>query len=479
MSQESTSAFISNLRNKILDTDKLTLAIELSEMLGRILWVNALEVYQENEIEQHNVDLAREFLKPEASVPNKDCIHVITDPLLTGGHTRLMERLSTMHDNKPDILITGVIREAKIQQRIETFFETVYVANSTSKDERLKNIYSLLKSYKRVVLHIDPSDISVISACGVLREVQATKVYFVNHADHVFSFGGTISNVYFQISKFGAIRDKQKGIEADFSYLGIPIVSDVTAIDDNNLNSVNINFISAGTAYKYKPLKYLSFNQTAQTLLDRYPQSTLTVIGIKVATDYWWWLLKLKYRSRLRLYKTLSFDKYMQITKSADFYIDSYPVPGGTAFAEQLLSGVRCIGMVSPFQGYSPIEKLKQKSLNELIQTIEHKEDYNTIYSDIEQVHGLQSVKDRYLGALYNAQYFSIPDVLQSNELMDVSFFNKTKITYLPHEMVGYALKNISFLKFIVVKLGVFCTAKGLVKFILKEIKLFINKSMN
>ena len=46
------------------------------------------------------------------------------------------------------------------------------------------------------------------------------------------------------------------------------------------------------------------------------------------------------------------YDEYLRLTGGSDYYIDSHPMPGGTAFVEQFLKGKPCIGLKSKFFGY-------------------------------------------------------------------------------------------------------------------------------
>ena len=87
----------------------------------------------------------------------------------------------------------------------------------------------------------------------------------------------------------------------------------------------------------------------------------------------------------------------MEITKKAECYIDSYPMPGGTAFVEQFLNGIPCIGLKSNFFGYTPLEKIKKDSVEEIIYQLKNpppEEEIKIIQELIFKVHGFSQVRN-------------------------------------------------------------------------------------
>lgn len=90
--------------------------------------------------------------------------------------------------------------------------------------------------------------------------------------------------------------------------------------------------------------------------------------------------------------------------------MDSYPTPGGTAFAEQLVSGRRCVGLRAPIQGYSPADNLKSKNVDDLMTSILQCDNDPAVIESVYAVNGYDAVKARYLACLYD-------DVLCANEM--------------------------------------------------------------
>ncbi|MBX7275806.1 hypothetical protein K2E95_08610 [Pseudomonas sp. ERGC3:01] len=98
----------------------------------------------------------------------------------------------------------------------------------------------------------------------------------------------------------------------------------------------------------------------------------------------------------------MPYESYLKLLDSADFYVDSYPTPGGTAFAEQLFKGRRCVGLRAPIQGYSPADNLKDGSVDDFMTSILHRQNGSEIIESVLAVNGYEAVKARYQACLYD-----------------------------------------------------------------------------
>ncbi|MGA7585659.1 MAG: group 1 glycosyl transferase [Rouxiella badensis] len=393
--------FINPLREKVLNTLDFNISMQAAKVYGSLLHTMDIGRYDDPEMEKVLINRAKESLSLSSeSVPNKDCLHIITEAYIIGGHTRLMEKLAGMHEIPPDLLITRYSDE-KALERCKKIFTAVHSIEANDLIETVKQIHSFCKDYKRIVLHIHADDIATVVACGLIQQVRELNVYFVNHADHAFTFGSAVANYYFQLSSYGARLDKLKTIAGQTSFLGIP-VSDIRPEKATTSSEVSANpsFFSSGAAMKFKPFRGENINPLIAKILDKWPQTTFTIVGVSMLTNFWWWPLKLRYGKRLRLLRYLPYDQFISLTREADFYVDSYPFPGGTAFAEQILAGKRGIGLMSRVQGYSPADKLKRPSVGDVIDTIDHYQD-DGVVEEIVAVNGYEAVKKRYLACLY------------------------------------------------------------------------------
>ncbi|MGT4070156.1 UNVERIFIED_CONTAM: hypothetical protein I5919_15135 [Aeromonas hydrophila] len=414
-------------------------AIYQAEQLGLLLRANEVGMYSLNDIESF---LVNEFAKFLSTCPNfkkldnnqpEKILFIATELYNIGGHTRLMERLATFLESKPDLLITKKPTD-DILQREEFFFSDIYhgFECNVSVLETLSSILKEVLNYDLLVLNIHPEDIYAVVACGVAKKINKNlKIHFVNHADHTFSYGSSISDVWYEISEYGIAIDSMRGLHAQKHFLGIPI--DIPrAINEEKFIFKNGDLIlTAASAFKYKPNNTHSIMPLVSALLDEYNKSKLQVIGVNLITNYWWWQLKLKYRGRLKISNTLPYDEYLKTTSEAKLYIDSHPFPGGTAFAEQFLQGRLCSGLISSYQGYSPAEMLKAENEHDVISFIKNSlfYDFNTVYDASIATHDIKNVKARFISAIEGNCYSH--NVLSSYAI-NVNPVVKRKIEYVP-----------------------------------------------
>ncbi|MCC3703430.1 group 1 glycosyl transferase [Rouxiella badensis] len=393
--------FIQPFRQKAFDASDLEENLKIAEVYGSLLHTVDIGQYDDPELEQALINKAEAQLPSLApDVPVKDCLHVISEAYIIGGHTRLMEKLAAMHPASPDLLITRKADD-KALTRAKTLFSQVHVLSADNLVDKVTEIRQWVAQYQRIVLHIHCDDIAAVVACGLVRKRQQTQVYFVNHADHAFTFGSSIADYYFQLSSYGARLDLNKTIAGRSSFLGIP-VADIRA-EHAAYHAEPLNFFSAGSAIKFKPFRGHDMRPLIKLILNTWKNASFTLVGINPITNLWWWPLKIRYGKRIKILRYLPYEQYLALAKEADFYVDSYPFPGGTAFAEQVLAGKRGIGLISRIQGYSPADKLKRKSIEEVLHTISHYDDQGVV-EEIIDVNGFEGVKARYLGCLYESQ---------------------------------------------------------------------------
>lgn len=418
---------IGDIESEILSEHDLSLALDGACALGKLLWSADIGIYDAPAIEDDLIGRCLAIYKNTKFKRIDNCapiVHVISEPLLTGGHTRLMEKLSGMHEDTVDLIISRR-STLRAEQRVKGYF---YKTNKVSSDRSLEVVEELVgmfSSYQKLILHIHPDDICTVVACGIAKHLFNVEIFFVNHADHVFSFGTTVADYYFELSSYGRKLDAKKTIRGKKSFLGIPVgvISTPKISDVMPEKNKKLIFMSAGSDIKYKPNKGVNIFELISRILDDYSSSKFLVIGSNVKTSFWWWPLKLKYRDRLKIRSHLEIDEYQKLVAQADFYVDSHPIPGGTAFAEQYLSGRRCVGLVSSIQGYSPADKLKRNSVEEVMKCIDSYKHCSTIFDEIIAVNGIENVKQRYLDCVMRG-VLSENILDSSNEWTgDVTFF--------------------------------------------------------
>jgi len=434
-------------------------AVEHAEQIGLFLCANSLGIYSLNDIELYLIDAIYPLVPPELrqqKIEDRDQfqhLFIATELYLTGGHSRLMERLALFLDSKASLFLTKIPCET-ILEREESYFINVdyYHSENGSVINKIFSILDVILKYNMVILNTHPEDIYAVIASGLAKKINGKiKFHFINHADHLFSYGSTVADIWYEISAYGRYIDKKRELKARKCFLGIPISGiDKFKAPDCQFKDGDL-IISAGSNVKYKPRDNISIIKLVNLLLDTYKNSKMQVIGVQPFKDYWWWLSKLKYRKRLKLSKLLSYSDYLNTTKSAKLYVDSHPMPGGTAFTEQLMQGRLCVGLNSIFKGYTPAEILKVETEGLIIEQIEHasKIDFSLIREVLYEVHGYENVKKRFLCALYsnNNSKFSFWDGCENIHAIKVTKirhipsgfrFHECKILYLVYRLSGF-----------------------------------------
>ncbi|MGY3855931.1 hypothetical protein [Aeromonas intestinalis] len=453
----SCSKFILELKNKITSTDDLEYAISLAEALAKLLWSNNVGIYSFPDIERHlkikiiDSISSSGLNKNKNKNKNKNILFVISEPYLAGGHTRLMERLSEMLDEGVDLLVTRRSGDRE-KDRMSSFFSSVItVPSSLSILKKIVHISDIYAKYNKLILNIHPDDIISVLSCGLAKEKNPDlECFFINHADHVFNVGVTVADVWFEISNFGRKIDKLRGITCPSSFLGIPL--DKSA----KFNSMNIRYprseseikkiVSAASGAKFKPIKGISIFSTISELMVGHPHAVIYIIGVNLYTDYWWWAVKLKHFKRLKIINSLPYDEYLSLTSSSDVYIDSHPMPGGTAFVEQCLNGAYCTGIESPLQGYTSLEENKFINLDNGINI----RNLEMIMGKLESVHSFYNVKDRFLSAIYDMKYSD--NLLESDVKWrgDEHFLEKNDLDKFPCEILSLIMSDWSDFAFFI-----------------------------
>lgn len=467
----SCSKIILELKNKITSTDDIEYAISLAEVLAKLLWSNNVGVYSFPDIETYLQVKVIDSIGSSENVRNEDgeILFVISEPYLAGGHTRLMERLSEMLVEDVDLLIS---RHSGVQEknRMSSFFASVItVPNSLSILNKIIHISDIYAKYNKLILNIHPDDIISVLSCGLAKKKNPDlKCFFINHADHVFNVGVTVADIWFEISNFGRKIDKLRGVCCPTSFLGIPLDKNSEFFSENikypkSKDDVN-KIISAASGAKFKPIKGVSIFPAISEMLADYPNAIIYIIGVNFYTDYWWWPVKLKHLSRLKLIKTLPYTEYLSLTKDCDLYIDSHPMPGGTAFVEQCLNGVYCTGIESPLQGYTPLEENKRKagqsgfSINNL----------DIIMERIEAVHSFNKVRERFLNVIHHMTCSG--NLLESYKgwTGNEHFLEKKDLKIFPCEMFSLALKDLKLIT-IMIKTHPYIFVKSVFVFLIRK----------
>lgn len=380
-------------------------AIELASYYASFATANFADTYDGADLEEFFLQKFGDRFVTATAHPcptQKDAIHLISSSYLTGGHTRLMERLASMHSMPPDLVITERSNVDYGAAESHVLFDEIHDFSALSVDDRLRQLVVLLSSYRRIILHIHPQDFVSAIAVRIATAHGSSTSYFVNHADHLFSFGRRASDVILQVSAFGELLGRTRCPGLKSSFIGIPLKADWNDIQFSIPHDQSI--LTAGSGWKYRPIAGLSLPAMLSGLLRLAPEVKVVALGLNIWKDWWWWALKFSFPARVRLAGAMPFDEYIQHLKKHSFVMDSFPVTGGTAFPEAIAKGCIAVGMRGPMVGYTPADALRIGDVWELAQILADPDIYverlKLTVPLLKEVHGLERVRSRYLAAL-------------------------------------------------------------------------------
>ncbi len=276
------------IKNLIFETS-INNSLKLSQAL--IKDINNSDYYKVNitDIELALIDKVSSSIKDDLHkeyLATKDTLFVISEGYATGGHTRLMEHLSRILPVSCPLLITRPTDSEVVGQFTQYFSTIINCFNDGDELTYIQQIACNMQAYKKVILNTHPDDIHTVIACALAKKLNSSlQIYFVNHADHLASYGVTVTDVWFEISLYGQQLDKDRGMSTDTktSFLGIPIDKK----DDQFFQSISYNynpqgtsFLTAATAYKYDTINNDSIEPLARRILSLNTSSISSVVGL-------------------------------------------------------------------------------------------------------------------------------------------------------------------------------------------------------
>ena len=200
-----------------------------------------------------------------------------------------------------------------------------------------------------VVLHTHPD--SVVPAAA-FSQPGGPPVVVLNHADHLFQATGHIADLVFDIRDSGAEWTRNcRGIGAS-TIVPIPLIDSFEAKSAENTESEKraarkelglpqdaVILLTVASAFKYAPTRNLSFCRSIQPVLLANPAALLVAVGPEDDGE-WRWLSKTT-GGRVRALGRR--ENLSPFHRSADIYIEGFPIGSLTAMLEAGLAALPCV----------------------------------------------------------------------------------------------------------------------------------------
>lgn len=359
-----------NIRMLTLNAESLEQALEAGCLLGRLNWINndgkledeALEVAL---LKKYNGELLSRS-KPESLLGEIDWLHVITNAYDSGGHTPLLKKIVNglvARGSGQNVVVTGSVTKRFLED-ITAMIGLEPIQLNGPLAERASALIRLGRRAKYIVLYIHPNDLGAALAARILRR-EGHRVLFVNHADHVFSYGPGAADTVLEISGWGWNATKRGRMICSQSFLGIPLEASIS----RSRPPLNGPVISIGGGDKYKPgnniVNFPTFLQKLLPLIDQ----KVELIGPK-GTECWWQDLIMQHKGQVQFFGTLPYNETQCRLIAASAYLDSFPITGGTAFPQALVAGKVVFGLREQSGGYSLADMLRYSSVEAMTEAL-------------------------------------------------------------------------------------------------------------
>ena len=291
-------------------------------------------------------------------------LHVMTEAYLEGGHTRLVENwISFPVEEYAHSVVLTHHGDSEISGRLTEVVRRrnggLYKLCAHHPIQKAIDLRQMARAYELVVLHTHPFDVTPLLAFG--REDFNRPVLISNHADHVFWMGVGICDTLLDMSTRGqAISRRKRGIGRSHV---LPIPVDSPAGPGNRLEArerlgVPADkkiVLSVGQQSKYTVAGKFNFSEMASALVQQFPNCLFIVVGPDSTIPAWQTAYR-QSKGKVLPVGRVPHDRLHDFFQSADAYVDSFPVGGGTACIEALMSGLPLISVdteLTQFDAYS------------------------------------------------------------------------------------------------------------------------------
>jgi hypothetical protein len=267
-------------------------------------------------------------------------LHVATTLYGTGGHTRMVARWLSQDASAQDVVLTR--QSAAAAHTVLAALGTPPGAVMSASDGtrsltgRADRLRALAGDYDLVILHVHPDD--VVPVLAFVPGHGTPPVLLINHADHVFWLGTSITTMLVSLRESGSLLSMhRRGIEATrCAVLPRPLdglertTSREAAKAQLGLDPDTVLIATVAAGSKYEPISSPSFLELVTPVVASNPRLTLLAAG--PSDEDAWTDARVRTGGRVRALGELSDPS--QLHQAADLYIDSYPFSSLTSLME-------------------------------------------------------------------------------------------------------------------------------------------------
>jgi hypothetical protein len=286
---------------------------------------------------------------PRSAAGRQRVLHIATEVSAMGGHGAMLRRWIESDPNRiHSIALTqqvGAPPQALSVASAATGGSIVSLSARPGLVAAVEALRAAAVENDIIVLHISNSD--VIPTIAFAETGKFPPIVFLNHADHMFWLGSSISWVV------GGMRDAAMQIAEQRRYIAhersmlVPILvpsaqrnlARVEAKAKLGLSPETILLVSVARSVKYRTLDGETYADTHAEVLAKHPNAVMMVVGADERPD--WTPAAEKCGGRIQALSPRDPRPYLD---AADIYCDSYPFSSATSMMEAACYEIACIG---------------------------------------------------------------------------------------------------------------------------------------
>jgi glycosyltransferase involved in cell wall biosynthesis len=305
-------------------------------------------------------------------------LHVASHVLGIGGHTRMLYHWVRNDQDSCHSLVLVRQRDLAIPQWLA---ETVRKSGGDlvvfPTASRLCQKAKWLRETARrnadlVVLHHDGSDVVPTIAFAVH---DCPPVTVLNHADHQFWLGSSISDMVINLRTAGAEHTAARRFISSNTVIPVPLADSRGRVSRRDARQAlgipkdQLMLLSIGRGEKYRPCGSHDFVSTANKILVRQPGTHLYVVGESAAGIAPF----LNYVVHDRLHFVGKAEDPSLYSAAADIFLESFPFGSQTALLEAALSGLPVVPAYAPL---FPLLVANDDSVQDLLPNPKEEQEY-------------------------------------------------------------------------------------------------------
>ncbi|RME73822.1 MAG: hypothetical protein D6785_16635 [Planctomycetota bacterium] len=356
-------------------------AIQLASLAARFAADYPIGCLSSTRLETLLLKYAKDLPRPapEEAKP-RSFLHVFTQAMSMGGHTRMAERWVQNRKDKDEIhhLALTMPFSGELPLLIQEAFPSpsVFSPSSSSYLERARFLRNLAMGYERIILYHHMDDPVPILAFGTADFPRPVFIY--NHADHCFWIGVSIADLVLELSTRGSEFSRTKRGVIHHKILPIPLkeleplhLSKEESRKKLGLPQDKKVILSLGATHRYWNRGDKNFQKLMLDLLKARDDIFFLMLGATSKKKYWAAIRNSPFKERVLFHPQVPREELEDFLFAADLYLEAYPKGSGTGSMEVVLYKIPAVLIRNDFAQFdsyrdfcTPFEEVLSQVLN-------------------------------------------------------------------------------------------------------------------